>query len=648
MIDAVVDAAADAGTGDNGPMIDGLLELHDERMPAGATLESVDPEPRPRRVGGDDGAEHVRHLRMRADVDATGLATGRFSQPSSSVGVRFLGQPAFLGLAFTQFALPVVAGPALDFDFRPAPNLHSPSALGLLLARDADRFVLLAPIDHPHEQVLAVADGTLRWGWHGDLDDVSAGFGTTLGVYAGISAESLLRRWGSDVRRVRVAAADAGSTNPVVTHLSYWTDNGAAYWYRTEAGRTIGTSVAEAVESLRADDVPVQAVELDSWCYDHEVARPIAEIGYPEEVPPSGLMTWTPRRDAFDPPPAGRDAIEAFAERLGRPPLVIHARHISPRSPYVSDGWWVDQLAAHPSDPGFFRRWFDDAARWGVCAIEQDWMLMYWFGVRQLRAVPGRAAAWQRELDRLAGASGTGLIWCMATPADIVLAATLDHVVAVRTSDDYRFADDPATLWTWYLTVNRVAGALGLRSFKDCFFSRAAPATNAGHETIDGDPHAELEALLACMSAGPVGIGDRIGRTDRDVVMRTCDDDGRIRHVDRPLALVDDCLFGEPARGDRLAWATTTATSGGRVWHYVVAINTAEDRRVLADELPLHVLGIDGSRHVHEWRRGRGGPAESLQATLDPRDWALWVCAPQGQTDVGDTTKYVTVSAEVA
>ena len=68
---------------------------------------------------------------------------------------------------------------------------------------------------------------------------------------------------------------------------------------------------------------------------------------------------------------------------------MIHARHISPRSPYLTEGqWWIDELAAQPVDPLFFRRWFDDARRWGVCAIEQDWMLMYWFGVRALRARP--------------------------------------------------------------------------------------------------------------------------------------------------------------------------------------------------------------------------------------------------------------------
>jgi hypothetical protein len=613
------------------PVTDSLVQLGDMLLPDGVVLD--------RRV-----ADGVECLRLTATEDLTGIGTGWFSRLCAQVAVRFEVQPSLLGFAYTQFALPVVAGPLADFDFNPAPNLYSPPVLGLLLARVAGWHVLLAPLDHPHEQVIGVADGGLGWGWHGDLDEVPAGFSTTLGIYVGASAADLLERWGSSVRQGRPRRPR--DANPITSHLSYWTDNGAAYWYRTEVGRTIGTSVAEAVEALRADGVPVHAVELDSWCYQHEVPRPITEIGYPEEVPPSGLMRWEPRADAFDTPSTGLDPIEQVAERLGRAPLVIHSRHISPRSPYLEQGeWWVDDLAAQPVDPTFFRRWFDDARRWGVCAIEQDWMLLYWFGVRALRAAPDRAAAWQRALDALADESGIGLIWCMATPADIVLAATLDHVVAVRTSDDYRFAADPALLWTWYLTVNRVAGALGLPAFKDCFFSRRPPE---GADAIDGDEHAELEALLACMSAGPVGIGDRIGCTDREVVMRTCDADGRIRHVDRPLGLVDGCLFAEPARGERLAWATTTSTRDAKSWTYVVAINTATERRVVADRLHLADVGLAGPCSVYSWRRGQVDQVDAIQAELAPREWALWVCAPPGErADAGDLTKYVTVASDL-
>ncbi|HZX53729.1 MAG TPA: hypothetical protein VFE86_03570, partial [Ilumatobacteraceae bacterium] len=612
------------------PMMNSLVRLGEAVLPEAVTIERDE-------VGG------IERVRLTAARDLMGLATGRFSRLGAHVPLQVDGQPHFLGFAYTQFALPVVAGPALDFDFNPAPNLQSPPVLGILLARVHEQHVLLAPLDHPHEQVIGVADGGLQWGWHGDLDEVPAGFSTTLGIYAGASAADLLDRWGTELRpgRPRVSA----SANPITSHLSYWTDNGAAYWYRTEAGRTIGTSVAEAVESLRSDGVPIHAVELDSWCYQHEVPRPIAEVGYPEEVPPSGMIRWEPRVDAFDPPSSGLDAIEGFAERLGRPPLVIHSRHISPKSPYVQQGaWWVDRLAAQPIDPTFFGRWFDDARRWGVCAIEQDWMLLFWFGVRALRAGPGRAAEWQRALDALADGSGVDLIWSMSTPADIVLAATLDHVVAVRTRDDYRFADDAALLWTWYLTVNVLAGALGLQAFKDCFFSGWP---SAGADAIDGDEHAELEALLGCMSTGPVGIGDRIGCTDTEIVMRTCDADGRIRHVDRPLRLIDSCLFGEPARGERLAWATTTSTHDGKVWTYVVAINTGMERRDITDRVDLVDIGCLGPRAVYDWRLGNVERLESISVTLAPRDWRLWVCAPPRSADFGDLTKYVTVTSEL-
>ena len=451
----------------------------------------------------------------------------------------------------------------------------------------------------------------------------------------------MLERWAIDLGGGTTPRVRPRHRNPVTSHLSYWTDNGAAYWYRTEPGCTIGDTVADVVTTLRADGVPVHAVELDSWFYQHETPRPIAEIGYPAEVPPTGTMRWEPRDDAF-----GGVAIEQWAAGVGSPPLVLHARHISPNSPYLADGeWWVDGLAAHPVDPAFFRRWFDDAQRWGACCIEQDWMLMYWFGVRALRATPGRARQWQQALDRHAGDTGVELMWCMATPADLVLAASLDHVVAVRTSDDYRFAADPALLWTWYLTVNRLAGALGLAAFKDVFFSKVP---EEGADSIDGDVHAELEALLAAMSAGPVGIGDRIGHTDRDVVLRTCDADGRIRHVDRPIAMIDSCLFGGPARGEGLAWATATATRDGAVWTYVLAINTATAAHAVSDELLLADAGLHGEHVVYDWREHATFHSDRVAVTLATRDWALFVCVPPGHSiDEGDPTKYVVVASDL-
>ena len=595
-------------------------------------------------LGGVSVTERGAVVSLTASRDLAAIATGRFAEPSCGLAWTRSTWPddvEFLGFAFTQFGLPVVAGADLDFDFAPAPGLRSPRAVSPLIARSGGVVSMIAPIDHFHEQIVAITDDAIVCGWHGDLDEVPAGFTTRFAMYEATSVAAVLDRWREDLR------VDPGPSrpvdNPLSTHLSYWTDNGAAYWYRTEAGKTIAESVVDVVDELRGDDVPVRSVELDSWFYPHASPRPIAEIGYPQEVPPTGMSTWTARVDAYPSEVDGADPLERLAERLGRPPLVLHARHIAPTSPYVTDpgDWWIDEFAAHPIDPAFFRRWFDDAVRWGATVIEQDWMLMYWFGVRELRAVPGRAAEWQRGLNEHARDTGVDLLWCMATPADLMLAASLDRVIAVRTCDDYRFADDPALLWTWFLTVNRLANALGLPAFKDCFFSRAG--VGADDEAIDGDAHAELEALLAALSGGPVGIGDRVGRTDRRIVMRTCDDDGRIRRVDRAIAAVDRCLFGGPSRGEGLMWATTTATDvDGEVWTYLLAINTDCERRVIEDRWPL-----GRTRDIYEWRRGTGTTADEVRTMLEPRDWALFVIGPRPLSASAERSRYVIVESTV-
>lgn len=573
-------------------------------------------------------------VRLTATTDLVGLATGRFADPSASVALEIAGlaDAELLGYAFTQFAMPVRASAGKAFDFHPAHDLHAPPVVIPLVIRDPEgRVLLLAPLDAWHEQVIAVQQDDrgvvgLRWGWHGDLDRVPAGFSSTLGLYDGASVAEVFERWGHEIRTV----PERPRSDPLLTHLSYWTDNGAAYWYRTEPGRDLADTLAAKVAELDDLGTPVGAVELDSWFYPHEISRPVTEVGYLPEVPPTGMLEWTPRPEVLP------DGVDGLAERLGRHPLVLHSRHISPASPYLDEGdWWVD-LAAHPVDQRFFDRWVADAAAWGATCIEQDWMMITWFGVHQIREEPGRAGDWQRALDRAAGRHGLSLLWCMATPADLVATVGLANVVAVRTCDDYRFAADPAILWHWYLTVNRLADALGLATFKDCFFSM-------GGDGIDGDPHPEIEALLSAMSAGVVGVGDRIGRTDPAVLRRVALADGSLVTSDRPLALTDRSFFRSWDDDGVLCWST--ASSGD--WTYVVALHTAAGDRPIRDTLRL-----DRERLVYDWRAESATPSSSIDVELAPRDWALFVCCPidvdadgTRQSLVGDPSVFVTMGS---
>lgn len=585
-------------------------------------------------------------LVLRAERDLSGVATKWFADPAIAVDLSPVNFQApdvsMLGFAYTQFALPVRAAAGEALDFAPASNLNSPPAvMPLMLASSDGRFELLAPLGAWHEQIIAVGQQaagieSLRWGWHGDLDEVSEGFVAELGIFTGTSPADVWQAWGAQIRTAAGTERPSPDIDPLLTHLSYWTDNGAAYWYRTEPELDLTTTLRNKLDELAELGVPARSVELDSWFYPHEISRSVSEVGYPEKVPPTGMMSWTPRDDVLP------DGVVGLRQALGDPPLVLHSRHISPESPYLETGdWWVD-LAAHPVDPSFFRRWFDDAAAWGATCIEQDWMMISFFGTRDLRSVPGRPMAWQRALDDAAASTDLTLLWCMALPGDFAATVELDRVIAIRTSDDYRFAADPALLWVWYLTVNSMASALELPVFKDCFFSSADPGSSA----IDGDPYAELEALLSAMSAGVVGVGDRIGRTDVDVLGRVCRRDGRIVGPDQPITLADRSFMTAGIDGQSLCWASTSSGA----WTYLVAINTATERGPIADSFDLGELGVEGDVLVYDWRNQRAEAASVVAVDLEARDWALFVCCPisddgEGRTAViGDPSKYVTMS----
>jgi hypothetical protein len=422
-----------------------------------------------------------------------------------------------------------------------------------------------------------------------------------------------------------------------VAQLSYWTDNGAAYWYRTEPGLDMAATLEAVAKELAERRVPVGAFELDSWFYPHETTQPL-NPGGDEHVPPTGALLWEPRPDVLP------DGIPSLRRRIGNAPLIAHARHFSSRSPYFErELAWIDGDRAHPQDPAFFGRLLAQAADWGVATVEQDWLVEMYLGVRGLRERPGRARAWQQAMDRAAAEHGVTLLWCMATPADFLETLGLDRIVSIRTSGDYRYLAGNPAHWVRFLYTNALARALGLHPFKDVFLS---DPTGTG---LDGDPYAEAEALLAALSAGPVGIGDRVGRTDPAMVLRTCREDGVLVKPDVPIAALERCMRAdayfepEPLIGE--CWSDHPA---GR-WSYVAAFNAWKEERELEVRLPLLDLGEAWPRGpvlCVDWRTRSCellAPEAELSFTLAPGDWRFFVLCPvlvHGIVLVGDLSRY--------
>ena len=586
--------------------------------------------------------EPVVVLRLEAKEARQGIATGDFAapavawhfEPAARVDGGAPEEMRAFGHQYTEFALPVFSDAAMSrwrlLPFRPAVVVP----LGLV-APDG-RTILLAPLQSFHVQVIGVpagreqADSGLSAGWHGDIDEVAAGFATELAIIAGDGMRECFARWARLLRARSDVRAPARDSDALGTRLSYWTDNGSAYWYRTAPGHDAASTVVAAVEDLEARGVPVGAVQLDSWWYLHEVLRPFDTDEW--VVPPSGMVRWEARDDVLP------DGVGALRERLGRRPLVVHCRHLSSQSPYLDEfATWIDGDRAHPQHADLYERLLDQAVAWGVEVFEHDWLIECFLGVRQLRA-PGRAAAWQEGIDAGLGARDLHAQWCMASPADFAQTSRLHHVTSIRTSGDHGYLVGPELLWAWFLHTNVMARALGLWPYKDVFHSAAGDATR------------EVEALLAALSAGPVGVGDRIGEADVALIRRTCRADGVLVRPDVPIAATDRAAFDAPVwTGAAIVGTAHSQHTAGR-WGYVFTGNVGNDKQPATTRVALAGLGDDrpgtATIAVFDWRLGRVDVLEAdgeYAVALESAEWDYRVLAPVlpgGIAVLGDPALY--------
>ncbi len=554
-------------------------------------------------------------FRVEAMTDLSGLATDAFDRPS-------VGWPVFTpaerapggvadgtrALAFQhcEFGLPSQAGTELDGFFL-LPH-RPPTGWPLLLAAPDGHTLLVAPLDNFHEQAVGLNGGTVRCGWHGDLEEAHAGFATELLVLAGDGPRTCLDEWG------RLLLDRAGTVRPgrwadaLASRPSYWTDNGAAYWYRTEPGHDPAGSVVAAVADLRDGGVPLGSVQLDSWFYPHVDGRPFDTDEW--VVPPSAMVAWETRPDVLP------DGLADLRRRLGDPPLVAHIRHLSADAPIADEvPVATDGAYAVPTTPEAYERWLDQCLTWGVETFEHDWLVEVFYGVRWLRAAPGRARRWQEGIDGAARDRGITLQWCMATPADFAQTVTLTQVTSVRTSGDHGYIATPGQLWAWFCTTNALARSLGLMPFKDVF--RADP-------DVAGDT-GEPEALLSALSTGPVGLGDRVGRSDPALALRTCRADGILIKPDVPIAATDESMVGAAAfRAELLVTECFSDHPAGR-WAYVVGLHANPGDDPVNGDIAFDQLGAE---RAGRRRRGVGLAGEHRDAAGPRRDMAGH--APQG------------------
>ena len=132
-------------------------------------------------------------------------------------------------------------------------------------------------------------------------------------------------------------------TDLSLTHIGYWTDNGAWYHYlcseccggggsqnacpcpeECASGETMEHTMLQVKADLAARKIPIKYFMFDSWWYP-KAGDPSANSSKPWPIRDgNGMLTWTPEPQVFP------DGLEYW---LGVPTF-LHARYLAPQTPY--------------------------------------------------------------------------------------------------------------------------------------------------------------------------------------------------------------------------------------------------------------------------------------------------------------------------
>lgn len=485
-------------------------------------------------------------------------------------------------------------------------ELGSLGAEGPWVLFDQERnTMVLAPADHFLAAGMSDGPGRVEAGGIDPaITTLPAGFRhrTLLVVGKGITAT--LDVWGRALQVLNGKKPVSNEADVLLRKFGYWTDNGAAYYYRFAPSLGYEGTLLAVRDAYQKLGVPAAYMELDSWWYPKEQGNSLAAMAV------NGETVYRANPQVF---PQG---LRAFHEKLGLP-FVVHARWVALDSPYRREYRMSRNVVLSPAFWSGTARYLREG---GVTVYEQDWL--------NDNARPAINLTDPRQfLGNMAHAmakESVAVEYCMELPGYLLASTRYQNVETARMAGDRL---EPAK-WTDFLYGSALARAVGLWPWSDVFMSRELP-----------------ELILSTLSAGPVGVGDALGEIDAANLKRAMRADSVLLKPDVPAEPLDAVLLSD-ARGAKTPMiAATRSADEVEVFAYPRA--PGEQRATVS----LRELGLSGPAYEWDWVRQQGrriAAGGSFPMTFE-NGWAYAVVAPIGSDRIGllgDADKIVPLSRE--
>lgn len=439
----------------------------------------------------------------------------------------------------------------------------------------------------------------------------------TLLVY-GNGVNRTIDRWGKLLRKLYNISPTHQSADASLKYISYWTNAGSAYWYKSYKNRSYETALKKLRDHHENIGLNIGLYQLDSWWYKRDGNSYISSITEwePKEIVESkNFNAMFPIFQKFKEIQLFKSPRISYIQSHLRKPLGTHFKQISNDSVYIEGNKgssdyevqyeFIKEDFAVPRDYDNAYRFFKQVffhPKWRLSLIVHDWLYLMFLNHSVFNSLDTAPAYFNALDDALreipAEDNETGhltLQLCMQLPAIALHAVTMKSVTSIRsTSDSDSFFVEGTKRWWWHLYSSRYINALGKYSFFDNRFS------NKSH-IHPRSAYSKFEFIWIGLSCGPLGIGDKIGKENMTLIRRTIHTNGEIIKPDKPCVPLDQCFLYNPHDNNAKKGVTVYSSSriGKHEFYYLLSFNCHPFGRTVTMEFSLSEIdGIPEKEYI--------------------------------------------------
>ncbi|XP_071115649.1 uncharacterized protein [Haliotis cracherodii] len=376
----------------------------------------------------------------------------------------------------------------------------------------------------------------LYWGTMGGVENAPLGVETSFILFCGNQGiNKAFVSWGQILKQWHGRTDQYVKSDFTINYLGYWMDNGAYYYYRTEKGKNDQDTVLDLQTYMGQIGVPARYIQFDEWWYywdnDH------------------GVVTWSAQPKVFP------NGMQWLYNKTGYP-VVAHSMYWSSNTTYATANggkyeFLIDGPKSLPLEERFWTDLLAESRKWGLFVYEQDYLGTEFQQIKKLLTDIDLGSQWLTQMGNGAAKNGLTIQYCMSLPRHALQSLEIPVVTQARVSHDNRPNTD-----NWKIGVTSLlAWAIGISPFKDNFWTTKVEPGNGYNGT---EPHTSLNAVVATLSTGPVGISDMVGGMNRTLIMKSVNADGLILKPSRPATAIDNRLR-------KMAWSDFEGPDG-EVW----------------------------------------------------------------------------------